>query len=65
MRFLVSFAKFLKTPFFRTRPWDWFWNIGITCNIDMNRANPFHATGLFLYPLKTSENLENSSVLFH
>ena len=21
------------------------------------RRNPFHATGLFLYPLKTSENL--------
>ena len=22
--------------------------------------NPFHATGLFLYPLKTSENLERT-----
>ena len=27
------------------------------CPSYRHRMNPFHATGLFLYPLKTSENL--------
>ena len=37
-------------------------NISFTDTKTIERVNPFHATGLFLYPLKTSENQRFSDV---
>ena len=51
--FPVNFAKLLRTPFFVEHPW---WML---LNIFLYVVNPFHSTGFFLYPLETSENVEN------
>ena len=57
--FPVNFAKFLRTPVFVKHLWWLLLNTDkwhILCFEAVN--NPCHATGLFLYPLKTSENLD-------
>ena len=48
--FLVKLAKILGTPFF-TEHLRWLLQL-----FSKLLFNPFHATGLSLYPLKTSEN---------
>ena len=47
--FPMNFAKFLRAPFFTEHLWT-------TASVN------FHVTGLFLYPLKTSENQRFSCV---
>ena len=58
--FSVDFAKFLRTPFLQNTSGGCFWMKQKFKNPFW--LTPFHATGFFLYPLKSSENLWFSDV---